>query len=90
MKINKRKIELYSAFRDGERNELKKYIAKSINDTSILIGGFGKTPLRKVFEKYEKEIEELENKYKLNVEEMKVYIKRCIAERCIDEKTKKK
>jgi hypothetical protein len=83
MKINKKKIELYNAFRDGERNEVRKYIIKKMEEVGIYIGCNKK--FTSEYNKRVKQVENMDNKYKLNEEERKIW-----QEEVINEKTKEK
>jgi hypothetical protein len=69
MKINKNKIELYSAFRDGERNQIRKDIIKQMEDMGIYIK-YNKKFVAE-YEERKKEVDKIEDKYKLNEEEKK-------------------
>jgi BioD-like phosphotransacetylase family protein len=68
---SKKRIELYDAFRDGERNQIRKYIIKQMEDIGIHIK-YNKKFIAEYKER-KKEVEEVENKYKLNEEEQRIW-----------------
>jgi hypothetical protein len=87
MKINKRKIELYNAFRDGERNQIRKDIIKQMEDMGIYIEHNKKFVAE--YKKRKKEVEKCEDKYRLNEEEQRIWEKEVINERKSNENNKR-